>query len=204
MCRPYTTVLCVYWIRERFMAISGIANSGVQPPSLASLLQINRINPITGKDSDDAIGASGASLPKTGVKPSVIPRLVQDVLKTLSQMGGNPVSNKTDNSGAWAQDIKKTATDFLTSVISSLKPQTDNSSAKGVNPLEQLSAGISQMIGEVGNGSSIDVAVVQGADKLLKSAGLPSNSSTLGGLLEGLQRSLLDDSGVGSLINVTA
>ena len=186
------------------MAISAVANSGPQPPSLASLLQINRINPITGKDADDAKGVSGATLPKAGAKPSVIPRLAQDVLKTLSQLGANPLATQAEGSGAQAQDIKKTAVDFLTSVISALKPQADNSYAKVVNPLEQLNTGISQMISAVGNGSSIDTAVAQSADKLLKSAGVPSNSNTLGGLLEGLQRSLLDDSGVGSLINVTA
>lgn len=186
------------------MAISAVANSGPQPPSLASLLQINRINPITGKDTDDAKGVSGAALPKAGAKPSVIPRLVQDVLKTLSQLGANPSATQAESSGAQAQEIKKTAVDFLTSVISALKPQSDNSSAKAANPLEQLSAGISQMISAVGNSSSLDGAVAQSADKLLKSAGVPSNSNTLGGLLEGLQRSLLDDSGAGSLINVTA
>ena len=185
------------------MAISAVANSGPQPPSLASLLQINRINPITGKDPDESNSVSGAAVPKASSKPSVIPKLVQDVLKTLSQMGANPLGNKAENSGAQAQETKKTAVDFLTSVISAVKNQA-NSSAKVANPLEQLNAGISQMIGEVGNGSSIDVAVMQSADRLLKSAGVPSNSNTLGDLLEGLQRSLLDDSGVGSLINVTA
>ena len=186
------------------MAISAVANSGPQPPSLASLLQINRINPVTGKDADETNSVSGAALPKTGAKPSVIPKLVQDVLKTLNQMGANPLGNKAENSGEQSQEIKKSAMDFLTSVISAVKTQSDGSSARLGNSLEQLNAGISQMIGDVGNGSSIDVAVAQSADKLLKSAGVPSNSNTLGGLLEGLQRSLLDDSGVGSLINVTA
>lgn len=186
------------------MAISAVANSGPQPPSLASLLQINRINPVTGKDSDEANGVSGLALPKTSAKPSVIPKLVQDVLKTLSQMGANPLGNKAENSGALAQEVKKSAMDFLTSVISAIKTQSDGSSARVGNPLEQLNAGISQMIDDAGNGLSIDVAVTQSADKLLKSAGVPTNSNTLGGLLEGLQRSLLDDSGAGSLINVTA
>lgn len=186
------------------MAISAVANSGLQPPSLASLLQINRINPIAGKDWDDANGVSGASLPKAGAKPSLIPKLVQDVLKNLSQMGANPLDNMGISADRQGQDLKKTAMDFLTAVISAVKPQADSSSGKAANPLEQLNSGISQMISQVGNGSSIDVAVVQSADKLLKSAGVVSNSNTLGGLLEGLQRSLLDDSGAGSLINVTA
>lgn len=186
------------------MAISAVANSGPQPPSLASLLQINRINPITGKDTDDAKGVSGTALPKAGAKPSVIPRLVQDVLKTLSQLGANPSATQAESSGAQAQEIKKSAMDFLTSVISAVKTQSDGSSARLGNPLEQLNTGISHMISAVGNGSSIDGAVAQSADKLFKSVGVPNNSNTLGGLLEGLQRSLLDDSGVGSLINVTA
>jgi hypothetical protein len=94
--------------------------------------------------------------------------------------------------------------DFLTSVISAVKPQSEDASSKAASPLEQLNAGISKMIGEVSGGSSVDAAVAQSADKLLKASGIPSNSNTLGGLLEGLSKSLLDEAGTGSLINVTA
>jgi hypothetical protein len=60
------------------------------------------------------------------------------------------------------------------------------------------------MITEVSSGSSIDAAVAQSADNLLKASGLSSNANTLGGLLQGLQKSLLDETGAGSLVNVTA
>ena len=189
------------------MAISAIANSGPQPPSLASLLQINRVNPITGRDSDDAKEVLGALVPKAGSKPTVIPKLVQDVLKTLNQMGANLSGNKTDGtagSGAQAQDIKKTAMDFLTSVMSAVKPQADSATSKVASPLEQLNAGISKMISEVSGGLAVDATVAQSADKLLKASGLSSNANTLGGLLQGLQKSLMDEAGAGSLINVTA
>jgi hypothetical protein len=188
------------------MAISAIANSGVQPPSLASLLQINRINPVAGRDSDDANGVSGLSLPKASAKATVIPKLVQDVLKTLSQMGASLSGNKVDGtgSGAQGQDLKKSAMDFLTSVISAVKPQADGANTKPVSPLEQLNAGIAKMVSEANNGSVVNTAVAQSADKLLNASGLSSNANTLSSLLQGLQKSLLDESGVGSLINVTA
>jgi hypothetical protein len=190
------------------MAISAIANSGPQPPTLASLLQINRVNPITGRDSDDANGISGSSAPKTGAKPAIIPKLVQDVLKTLSEMGASLSGDQSKTSsagGANSQELKKSALDFLSSVISAVKPQADGASSKVANPLEQLNAGISKMVSEVNGGSPLEAAVAQSADKLLKASGLTTNANTLGGLLEGLQKSLLDDgSSSGSLVNVTA
>jgi hypothetical protein len=122
-------------------------------------------------------------------------------------MGANLSGNKTDGtagSGAQAQDIKKTAMDFLTSVMSAVKPQADSATSKVASPLEQLNAGISKMISEVSGGLAVDATVAQSADKLLKASGLSSNANTLGGLLQGLQKSLMDEAGAGSLINVTA
>ena len=122
-------------------------------------------------------------------------------------MGANLSGNKIDGaagSGAQAQDIKKTAMDFLTSVMSAVKPQADSATSKVASPLEQLNAGISKMISEVSGGLAVDATVAQSADKLLKASGLSSNANTLGGLLQGLQKSLMDESGAGSLINVTA
>lgn len=189
------------------MTISTIASTGSQPPSLASLLQINRINPITGRDSEDAKEVSGLPLPKAGVKEPVIPKLVQDVFKTLSQMGASISGGKPEGvakSGAHVQDIKKNAMDFLTSVISAVKPKVDGTASNSVGSLEQLNDGISKMIGAVDSGAYIDASVVQSAEKLIKASGLSSNANTLGGLLQGLQSSLLDDSGTGSLVNITA
>jgi hypothetical protein len=60
------------------------------------------------------------------------------------------------------------------------------------------------MIGEISNGSSGQSQVLQSADKLLKTAGVASNATTLSGLLEGLQRSIMDEAGTGTLINVSA
>lgn len=184
------------------MAISAIANSGPQPPTLVPLLQINRINPITGRDSDDADSASSVALPKVGAKQAVAPKLVQDVIKTLSQMGASLANGKID--GEQAQDVKKSIMGFLTSVISAVKPQESELNSKVSSPLDQLKAGVAKMINEVASGSSVDAAVTESANQLLKVSGLSSNPNTLGGLLEGLQKSLMDDSGSGSLINVTA
>lgn len=189
------------------MAISAIANSGIEPPTLANLLQINRINPITGRDSDDAVGISGASAPKAGAKQSVIPKLVQDVLKTLSEMGANLAGDQSkigSANSANSQELKKSALDFLSSVISSVKTQTEGTASKTVSPLEQLNAGVTKMISEVNGGTPLEVAVAQSADKLLKTSGLAANANTLSGLLEGLQKSLLDGSSSGSLVNITA
>lgn len=190
------------------MAISAIANSGSQAPTLASLLQIKRVDPISGRDSDDAKEASASLLPKVGAKQSVTPKLVQNVLKTLNQMGATFSANGLDgvaSESGQAKDIKKTAADFLSSVISAIKPQSDSSVSKSAaSSLDQLKAGVTKMIGEVASGSQVDAGVAQAANQLLKASGLPSNSNTLGGLLEGIQKSLMDDSGSGSLINLTA
>ena len=184
------------------MAITAIANSGPQPPTLASLLQINRINPIAGRDSDDADSASSVVLPKAGAKQAVAPKLVQDVIKTLSQMGASLSDSKAE--GAQAKDIKKSAIDFLSSVISAVNPQANESGNKVASPLEQLKAGVAKMINEVAGGTSVDAAVSEAANQLFKASGVPSNSNTLSGLLEGVQKSLMDDSGSGSLINLSA
>jgi len=190
------------------MAISAIANSGAQPPSLASLLQINRVDPISGRDSDDAKEVSASLLPKVAGKQSVIPKLVQDVLKTLNQMGATIAGNSSEGTASasgQAKEIKKTAVDFLSSVISAITPQSDNSASKAAaSSLDQLKAGVGKMIGEVASGSPVEAGVAQAANQLLKVSGLPSNPNTLGGLLEGVQKSLMDDSGSGSLINLTA
>ena len=182
------------------MAISAIANAGTQPPTLASLLQINRVNPLAARDSDDSSGISGVALPKAGGKKPAAPKLIQDLLQTLNQMGANPdVSSKAGQ----VQDVKKSAMDFLASVFSALKPQAQDAKSSS-SPIEQLSAGLSQMIGEISNGSSGQSQVLQSADNLLKSAGVASNPSTLSGLLQGLQRSIMDEVGTGTLINVSA
>ena len=60
------------------------------------------------------------------------------------------------------------------------------------------------MIGELSSGSQVDAGVAQASNQLLKVSGLLGNANTLGGLLEGIQKSLMDDSGSGSLINLTA
>jgi len=191
------------------MAISAIANAGMQPPTLASLLEINRINPLAARDSDDAGGVSGVALPKAGSKNPAAPKLVQDLLQTLNQMGANPEAGKSlgnSSQAGQAQDIKKSAMDFLTSVFSALKPQTSNDKATLASPIEQLSAGLSQMMGEISSGSLGQTQVIEAADQLFKSAGLATNASTLGGLLQSLQKSIMDESGIttGTMINTRA
>lgn len=191
------------------MAISAIANAGMQPPTLASLLEINRINPLAGRESDDSGVVSGVALPKAGGKNPAAPKLIQDLIQTLNQMGANPEIDKSKGNSSQAglaQDIKKSAMDFLASVFSALKPQTNNDKATSASPIEQLSAGLTQMIDEIGSGSSSQTQVIQSADTLLNSVGVVSNASTLSGLLQGLQRSIMDEAGMGSgtLINLRA
>ena len=193
--------------RKRYMAISAIANAGTQPPTLASLLQINRINPLTGRESDDSAGVSGVALPKAGPKKPAAPKLIQDLLQTLNQMGANEGASKSAKNSSEAgqtQDIKKSAMDFLTSVFSALKPQSNDSELASASSIESLSAGLSQMIGEISSGSPSQSQVIQSADMLLQSSGVASNTSNLSTLLQGLQRSIMDDAGAGTLINTKA
>ena len=184
------------------MAISAIATAGPQPPTLASLLQVNRINPITGKDADDIGGASEALTPKTNAKAAITPKLVQDVLKTLNQLGAK--TEVSTASAGQSQDVKKSALDFISSVVAAIKPETSSPLAKSLSPLQQLQDGIGQMVNQAQSGATLNQGVVQSAEQLLKSVGVPSNANTLGSLLEGLQKSILDESGAGGLINVTA
>ena len=191
------------------MAISAIANAGIQPPTLASLLEINRIIPLAGRESNDSGVVSGLALPKAGDKNPAAPKLIQDLMQTLNQMGANPETGKSvgnSSQAGQAQDLKKSAMDFLASVFSALKPQTNNDKSTSASPIEQLSAGLSQMIDEISSESSSQTQVTQSADKLLSSAGVVSNASTLSGLLQGLQRSIMDEAGMGSgtLINLRA
>jgi hypothetical protein len=190
--------------RKRYMAISAIANAGTQPPTLASLLQINRINPLTGRESDDSAGVSGVALPKAGPKKPAAPKLIQDLLQTLNQMGANEGASKSAKNSSEAQDIKKSAMDFLASVFSALKPQSNDSELASASSIESLSAGLSQMIGEISSGSPSQSQVIQSADMLLQSSGVASNTSNLSALLQGLQRSIMDDAGAGTLINTKA
>jgi len=190
--------------RKRYMAISAIANAGTQPPTLASLLQINRINPLTGRESDDSAGVSGVALPKAGPKKPAAPKLIQDLLQTLNQMGANEGASKSAKNSSEAQDIKKSAMDFLASVFSALKPQSNDSELASASSIESLSAGLSQMIGEISSGSPSQSQVIQSADMLLQSSGVASNTSNLSTLLQGLQRSIMDDAGAGTLINTKA
>jgi len=62
------------------------------------------------------------------------------------------------------------------------------------------------MIDEISSESSTQTQVIQSADTLLSSAGVVSNASTLSGLLQGLQRSIMDEAGMGggTLINLRA
>jgi hypothetical protein len=189
------------------MAISAIANAGTQPPTLASLLQINHINPLAGHGSEDSAGVSGVALPKAGGKKPAAPKLIQDLLQTLNQMGANEGASKSAKNSSEAgqtQDIKKSAMDFLTSVFSALKPQSNDSELASASSIESLSAGLSQMIGEISSGSPSQSQVIQSADMLLQSSGVASNTSNLSTLLQGLQRSIMDDAGTGTLINTKA
>lgn len=191
------------------MAISAIANAGIQPPTLASLLEINRIIPLAGRESDDSGVVSGLALPKAGGKSPAAPKLIQALLKTLNQMGANPETGKSASNSSQAgpaQDLKKSAMDFLASVFTALKPQANNDKSTSASPIEKLSAGLTQMIEEISSESSSQTQVIESADKLLSSAGVVSNASTLSGLLQGLQRSIMDEAGMGSgtLINLRA
>lgn len=187
------------------MAISAIANSGSQPPTLASLLQINRVNPIVGRDADDASAVSGQEMSKSRAKPPITPKLVQDVLQTLNQLGASLPGGKVSAAGITNEkfeDIKKSAVQLLTSVISAITPQADDQSAGATNSIKYEAIG--QMSSQVSGSLLLNPAVAQSAQQLLKTVDIPSIPTTLGGLLEGLQKSLMDQSGSGSLISLTA
>ena len=181
-----------------------MTNAGVQPPNMASLLRINKINAVNSQDTDgDADGSSSAPV-APGVQKSIAPKLVKATLEALNQMGANMdinAANQSRKSGS-AEEVKKSIAGFVTSVLSQI-----DSSEKGSKysaAADQIIAGVSQMTNAVASGASPAESIAQSANALLKAAGVPSNPSSLANLLSGLQKSLADGVDSGNLINLTA
>ena len=188
------------------MTISAIANTGAELPSLASLLKINRVNAVNGQDADGDADASKIAKAGSSAQKPAAPKLIKAVLQTLNQISAQPNLQTTGQATSNSQmgDLKKSAMDFVASVLEVLAPQTAQATSKYAKPTEQLADGLSQMIGQINSGSTEFKQVTQSANKLFKGAGIASNANTLAGLLQGLQKSLIDGVDTGNLINVTA
>jgi hypothetical protein len=186
------------------MTISAMTNAGVQPPSLASLLRINKINAVNGQDADGGAEGSSSALVAPNVQKSIAPKLVKATLEALNQMGANIDINAANQSlkGGPAEEVKKSVLGFATSVLSQIGPAEKGS--KYSNTADQIAAGVSQMTNAVANGASSAESVAHSANALFKAVGVPSNPSSLANLLSGLQKSLVDGVDSGNLINLTA
>ncbi|QKM64287.1 hypothetical protein DCO17_02975 [Polynucleobacter tropicus] len=193
-----------FLLNEGFMSISAMTNAGVQPPSMASLLRINKINAVNGQDADGDADGSSSTPTVPGAQKSIAPKLVKATLEALNQLGANVDINTANQShkSASADEVKKSALGFVTSVLSELG--SSEKSSKYSNAADQVVAGVAQMTSAVANGVSPAESVNQSANALFKAAGLSSNSSSIANLLSSLQKSLVDGMDSGSLINLTA
>ena len=186
------------------MTISAMTNAGVQPPSMASLLRINKINAVNGQDADGDADGSSTPTVASGVQKSITPKLVKATLEALNQLGANLDINAANQShkSASVDDVKKSALGFVASVLSELG--ASEKSSKYSNAADQVVAGVSQMTSAVTNGEGPAESVAQSANALFKAAGVSSNPSSMANLLSSLQKSLVDGLDSGSLINITA
>ena len=186
------------------MTISAMTNAGLQPPSMASLLRINKINAINGQDADGDADGSSSKSPATGAQKAIAPKLVQATLEALNQMGANidlNAENQSQKDGA-TDKVKKSALDFVSSVLSQIGAADKES--KYSNAADQNAAGVAQMTNILVSGASLSEPVTQSADALFKAADVPNNASSLASLLSGLQASIADSADTGNLINLTA
>ena len=186
------------------MTISAMTNAGAQPPSMASLLRINKINAVNGQDADGDVDHSSSATVAPSIQKSIAPKLVKATLETLNQMGANIVINFANQSlkGGSAEDVKKSIAGFITSVLSQIDASEKGSKYSAAT--DQIFAGVSQLTKAVANGANPAESVAQSANTLLKAAGVPSSPSSLANLLSGLQKSLADGVDSGNLINLTA
>ena len=116
-----------------FMSISAIANSVSHNQALLSLFEVNRINPISGKDDKGAAGA-GQELsvkPNQPNKPSGL-KLAENILKTLKDMGANKLdgverlSNPSTQQAAKTPDVLGALNEFVKTFMDAIRVQDQN------------------------------------------------------------------------------
>ena len=115
------------------MSISAIANPVSHNQALLSLFEVNRINPITGKDDKGAAGA-GQELsvkPNQPNKPSGL-KLAENILKTLKDMGANKLdgvdrlSNPSTQQAAKTPDVLGALNEFVKTFMDTIRVQDQN------------------------------------------------------------------------------
>ena len=116
-----------------FMSISAIANPVSHNQALLSLFEVNRINPISGKDDKGATGA-GQELsvkPNQPNKPSGL-KLAENILKTLKVMGANKLdgvdrlSNPSTQQAAKTPDVLGALNEFVKTFMDAIRVQDQN------------------------------------------------------------------------------
>ena len=116
-----------------FMSISAIANSVSHNQALLSLFEVNRINPISGKDDKGAAGA-GQELsvkPNQPNKPSGL-KLAENILKTLKDMGANKLdgvdrlSNPSTQQAAKTPGVLGALNEFVKNFMDAIRVQDQN------------------------------------------------------------------------------
>ena len=117
-----------------FMSISAIANPVSHNQALLSLFEVNRINPITGKDDKGAAGA-GQELsvkPNQPNKPSGL-KLAENILKTLKDMGANKLDGvdrlsnpSTQQAANKTPDVLGALNEFVKTFMDTIRVQDQN------------------------------------------------------------------------------
>jgi hypothetical protein len=116
-----------------FMSISAIANPVSHNQALLSLFEVNRINPISGKDNKGAAGA-GQELsvkPNQPNKPSGL-KLAENILKTLKDMGANKLdgvdrlTNPSTQQAAKTPDVLGALNEFVKTFMDTIWVQDQN------------------------------------------------------------------------------
>ena len=130
---PARAFISLLFIGIGFMSISAIANSVSHNQALLSLFEVNRINPISGKDDKGAAGA-GQELsvkPNQPNKPSGL-KLAENILKTLKDMGANKLdgvdrlSNPSTQQAAKTPDVLGALNEFVKTFMDTIRVQDQN------------------------------------------------------------------------------
>ena len=130
---PARAFISLLFIGIGFMSISAIANSVSHNQALLSLFEVNRINPISGKDDKGAAGA-GQELsvkPNQPNKPSGL-KLAENILKTLKDMGANKLdgvdrpSNPSTQQAAKTPGVLGALNEFVKTFMDAIRVQDQN------------------------------------------------------------------------------
>ena len=116
-----------------FMSISAIANPVSHNQALLSLFEVNRINPISGKDDKGAAGA-GQELSVKPNQPNKPPglKLAENILKTLKDMGANKLdgvdrlTNPSTQQAAKTPDVLGALNEFVKTFMDTIRVQDQN------------------------------------------------------------------------------